>query len=132
MKKALVVLIVFLVTLGSAAIACTILGVGKDAMVNGSTIITHNDDSTSADFRLWIIPAMDWPEGSMRDIVLDSHNYIDYGNYPDVNVGTKGTLIGQIPQVPHTYQYFHSRYSFMNEKGVAISESTFSIDTSTD
>ncbi|HOI35630.1 MAG TPA: C69 family dipeptidase, partial [Mesotoga infera] len=82
MKKALVILIVFLVTLGSAAIACTILGVGKDAMVNGSTIITHNDDSTSADFRLWIIPAMDWPEGSMRDIVLDSHNYIDYGNYP--------------------------------------------------
>ena len=132
MKKALIVLVVMLISFGAAAIACTILGVGKDAMVNGSTIITHNDDSTVADFRLWIIPAMDWPEGSMRDIVLNSHNYIDYGNYPNVDIGTKGTLIGQIPQVPHTYAYFHSRYSFMNEKGVAISESTFGIDTSTD
>ena len=112
MKKALIVLVVMLISFGAAAIACTIVGVAKDAMVNGSTIITHNDDSTSADFRLWIIPAMDWPEGSMRDIVLNSHNYIDYGNYPNVDIGTKGTLIAQIPQVPtHTLTSIRDTHS---------------------
>jgi len=35
--------------------------------------------------------------------------------------------MGQMPQVNHTYAYFHSRYSFMNEMGVAMGESTFSI-----
>jgi dipeptidase len=115
---------VFLFLLSSTAFTCTIFAVGKDAMADGSTVITHNDDSSVADFRLWIIPAMDWPEGSMRDIVLNSHNYIDYGNYPYVDVGSKGVVVGQIPQVPHTYQYFHSRYSFINEMGVAMGETT--------
>jgi dipeptidase len=32
--------------------------------------------------------------------------------------------VGQIPQVEHTYQYLHSRYSFINEMGVAMGEST--------
>ena len=112
------------ITLSGLALACTIFGVGKDAMADGSTVITHNDDSTSADFRLWIIPAMDWPEGSMRDIVINSHNYIDYGDYPNVEIGDRGVLVGQIPQVEHTYAYFHSRYSFINEMGVAMVEST--------
>jgi dipeptidase len=124
--KVLMLLTVFLFLLGGTALTCTIIAVGKDAMADGSTVITHNDDSSVADFRLWIIPAMDWPEGSMRDIVVDSHNYIDYGNYPNVDIGNKGILVGQIPQVPHTYRYFHSRYSFINEMGVAMGESTSS------
>jgi dipeptidase len=90
-------------------------------------MITHNDDSSSADYRLWIIPALDWPEGSMRDIVLDGHNYIDYSNWPEVDYGDKAMVMGQTPQVEHTYAYFHSRYSFMNEMGVAMGESTFSV-----
>lgn len=113
--KAFLVLVILLVFLSSTALTCTILAVGKDASVDGSTIVTHNDDSSSADFRLWIIPAIDWPEGSMRDIVIDSHNYIDYGDFPFVDVGDKGVVVGQIPQVEHTYQYFHSRYSFIKE-----------------
>jgi dipeptidase len=124
--KVLMLLTVFLFLLGGTALTCTIIAVGKDAMADGSTVITHNDDSSVADFRLWIIPAMDWPEGSMRDIVVDSQNYIDYGNYPNVDIGNKGILVGQIPQVPHTYRYFHSRYSFINEMGVAMGESTSS------
>ena len=112
--------------------ACTIVAVGKDASTDGSTMITHNDDSTSADFRLWIIPERDWEEGDMRDIVLDSHNYGDFSNYPDEKDYGKGVKVGEIPQVDHTYRYFHSRYSFMNEKGVAMGESTFWIDSSTE
>ena len=51
--------------------ACTNFLVTKGASTDGSTMITHNDDSTSADFRLWIIPEKDWPEGATRDIVID-------------------------------------------------------------
>ena len=114
---------------------CTAIAVGKKASTDGSAMITHNDDSSVADFRLWIIPARDWPKGSMRDIVLYSHDYVDYGVYPPVypeNPPFGGAeIVGQMPQVPHTYAYFHSRYSFMNEKGVAMGETTMGIDTST-
>jgi len=47
----------------------------------------------------------------------------DYGN---------GMLVSEIPQASETYAYFHSRYSFINEKGVAMGESTFNFDQSTD
>ena len=118
--------------------SCTAIAAGRNATVDGSTIITHNDDSSIADFRLWIIPEADWPEGSTRDIVVHSHDYVDYGQYPPVYPeecpsGPPGaTIVGSMPQVPHTYRYFHSRYSFMNEKGVAMGETTITIDTSTD
>jgi len=133
-KNGMVILLVAAVFLMQAPrmFACTILGVGADATVDGSTIVTHNDDSTSADFRLWIIPAQKWPEGSMRDLVIDSHNYADYGNYPKIKDYGNGVLVSQIPQAPQTYAYFHSRYSFINEKGVAMGESTFNFDRSTD
>src|SRR5665648_26614 len=110
---------------------CTIIAVGKDASVNGTAMITHNDDSSGADFRLWIIPALDWPEGSMRDIVVDSHNFIDFGNWPkvDYTVNDSVAVVDQFPQVAHTYRYLHSRYSFMNEMGVAMGESTFGVGT---
>lgn len=104
------------VLLSSAALACTVVAVGKDASVDGSAMITHNDDSRVANTRLFIVPEADWPEGSMRSVVKDAHGYEG-----------DGQVIGEIPQVPHTFRYFFSRYSFMNEKGVAIAESTNSV-----
>lgn len=100
--------------------ACTILGIGKRAMADGSTVITHNDDSTVANFPLRIVPAQDWPDGATRKIVANAHT-LEGGN-----------VLGSMPQVRHTYRHLSSRYSFMNEKGVAIAESTFSIDTTTE
>ena len=44
------------ILLSSAALACTVLAVGKDATVDGSAMITHNDDSRVANSRLFIIP----------------------------------------------------------------------------
>jgi dipeptidase len=115
---------------------CTAIAVGKAVSTDGSAMITHNDDSSVADFRLWIIPAKDWPEGSTRDIVIHSHDYVDYGVYPPIYPEHPpfggAEIVGVMPQVPHTYAYFHSRYSFMNEKGVAMGETTMGIDASTD
>ncbi|HPW02332.1 MAG TPA: hypothetical protein PLQ30_07510, partial [Rectinema sp.] len=80
MKKFVVLLMIALFVFSAqSSFACTIVGVGADATVDRSTIVTHNDDSTSADFRLWIIPGQEWPEGSTRDLVIDSHNYGDFG-----------------------------------------------------
>ncbi len=131
MKRLCTALALAAVTLFAGAIdasACTIIAVGTEASADGSTIVTHNDDSSGADFRLWITPGQKWPEGAERDIVVDSHNYGDYGNYPKVKDYGNGMLVGTTPQVRQTYSYFHSRYSFMNEKGVSMGEATFRYD----
>lgn len=128
MKKFLTVLAMALVLVmcAQSALACTIVSVGKDATTDGSTISTHNDDSTSADFRLWIIPSMEGGEGKTRDLVVDSHNYGDFGDYPNTKDYGNGFAAAEIDQPEDTYAYFHSRYSFINEKGVAMGEATFS------
>ncbi|MGE5199137.1 MAG: hypothetical protein ACM3H9_05825, partial [Rhodospirillaceae bacterium] len=79
---------------GPALDACTILGVGRKATVDGSGVITHNDDSSVADFPLRIVPAADWPEGAKRKIVANAHTR------------EGGNVLGDLPQVPHTYRYF--------------------------
>ncbi|MBQ0070981.1 MAG: C69 family dipeptidase [Spirochaetales bacterium] len=112
--------------------ACTIFLVGKDATTDGSTIASHNDDSSGADYRLWIIPGGEHAEGDMRDLVMDSHNYGDFTNYPEVKDYGNGTIISQIPEAAETYNYLHSRYSFINAKGVAMGESTMSVSRTTD
>lgn len=117
---ACVLVVAVVLRLGPVLDACTILGVGRRATADGSAVITHNDDSTVANFPLRIVPAQDWPEGATRKIVANAHT-LEGGN-----------VLGTMPQVRHTYRYFASRYSFMNEKGVAIAESTFGIDTSTE
>ena len=117
-----------MVLFAQSALACTIVSVGKDATVDGSTISTHNDDSTGADFRLWIIPSMEGGEGIKRDLVVDSHNYGDFSDYPNTKDYGNGFAVTEIDQPEDTYAYFHSRYSFINEKGVAMGEATFSCD----
>lgn len=122
----LLVLAAFCLT-ASQVFACTIVGVGKEATVDGSTIVTHNDDSSGADYRTWIIPGGEWEEGAMRNIAVNSHAYGDFSNFPEVEDYGKGYIAGQTPQAAKTYAYFHSRYSYMNEVGVAMGEATNSL-----
>lgn len=124
-----VIFLLLVTTLSFAYDGCTCIAVGKDASIDGSTMITHNDDSGVGDVRLWAIPAADWPEGSTKEILVDGHSYGDYGRWPYANFPAKelygtGFVLGEMPQVPHTYRYFHSRYSFANEKGVCMGETT--------
>lgn len=119
---AAVLMIIALFT--QSAVACTIMGVGKDATVDGSTIVTHTDDTTSDDFRTWIIPRMEGGEGITRDIVMNGHSYGDWGDYPNTKDYGGGMVMGEMPQPEDTNQYIHSNYSFINEYGVAMGEST--------
>ena len=41
---------------------CTSIGVGPKAMIDGSTVTTHNNDCQECDFRITHVPAMDWPK----------------------------------------------------------------------
>ena len=117
--RKLVCLIVAIATLSSAiyANACTTIAVGKDASVDGSTMIAHSVDGWY-DERIEVVPGGTHEPGEMVDIYRDPCQ----DGYRPVE------LVGQVPQVEETYTYFDTGYPFMNEKGVTIGEHTWSGD----
>lgn len=87
------------------AYACTNFLVGKDASVDGSTMISYAADSYGMFGFLHFAPAQDWPEGAMREV-------------KDWDTGRPQ---GSIPQVAHTYAVVGN----MNEHQVTIGETTW-------
>jgi hypothetical protein len=85
--------------------ACTNFLITKGATADGSVIVTYAADSHTLFGELYFWPARDWPEGSKIDIYE-----WDTGKY-----------LGQIDQVPHTYQVVGN----MNEHQVIIGETTY-------
>ncbi len=125
-KKVLTIsLVIMLVALQSVA-ACTIFAVGKDATVDGSTLTSHTCDSNGDDLRLWLIPSM--PAGFERDVVVNGRQGADYSQFPEVaDYGTGGMVLDYFTQTKNTNQYVHGMYSFINDKGLAMGESTCSL-----
>jgi len=93
---------------------CTTVSVGKNASADGTTIISYNCDCGGCQFEAKIVPAKDWEEG--ETIQITGH----------------GKVLGEIPQVPHTFQYLKAVLGVINEKGVAVGETTCPIDTITE
>lgn len=88
-----------------AADACTSLIAARGATDSGSTMITYAADSHTLYGELYSSPAADHAPGTMRPVVdWDSQR-----------------LLGEIPQVAHTYATIGN----MNEHGLTISESTW-------
>lgn len=98
---------------------CTSITAGKNATVDGSVITSHTDDSHRTRSWIDITPAMDHPEGSMVNMykraACDTFAMPTYAHHK----------IGEIPQVKHTFQYVNTAYPSLNEKQLAIGESTF-------
>lgn len=122
-----------LLVLLPVARACTLIAVGRNATVDGSTLVAHTDDAGfgTADLRMVRVPAQDHEEGAMR------HVYNLQPGYPRLVTLQRGTEykpkndeeqlmvpLGEIPQVSHTYGYFDQDYGFMNEVQLSIGEST--------
>ena len=129
MKKFLTVALVALFIAAQSLAACTIFAVGKDATVDGSTMTSHTCDSNGDDLRMWLIPSME--AGYERDVVLSGRKNADYGNFPEVkDYGTNGLVLGTYKFEEDTNQYLHAMYSIINEKGLAMGESTCSRDRS--
>lgn len=122
-KKVLtIMLVVMLVALQSIA-ACTVFAVGKYATVDGSTITSHTCDSNGDDLRLWLIPSM--AAGTERDVVVNGRKGADYSKFPTVkDYGINGMVLNTYIQTKDTNQYLHGMYSFINDKGLAMGEST--------
>lgn len=130
MKYLTIALVIAMVAVQSVA-ACTIFAVGKNASVDGSTMTSHTCDSTSDDLRLWLIPSME--AGTERDVVLNGRAGADYGQFPEVkDYGTNGMVLGSYTFENPSNQYIHAMYSFINDKGLAMGESTCSMDSSTE
>lgn len=121
-----IALLIALVAIESVA-ACTIFAVGKGASADGSTMTSHTCDSNSDDLRLWVIPSME--AGTERDIVVDGRKDADYSQFPEVrDYGSRGLAVSSYTIEEPTNQYLHGMYSFINDKGLAMGESTCSPD----
>lgn len=131
MKKILMIIAVCALVALQSIGACTIFAVGKKATVDGSTMTSHTCDSTSDDLRMWLIPSM--KAGTERDIVLDSRVNADYGAFPEVkDYGDRGIEFGSYTFEKDSNQYLHAMYSFINDKGLAMGESTCARDGNSD
>ena len=105
MKKIVVIIAALLLTAGFQAMACTNFIITKGASKDGSVMVSYAADSHTLYGELYYRPAADSPLGSVMDVIeWDS-----------------GKLLGQIPQVPHTYSVVGN----MNEHQLCIGETTY-------
>ena len=98
---------------------CTSIMVGCKASTDGSVITSHTCDSI---YRTWVTmePAADHKPGTMHKVYKGTM----HTETPKSMEGM--TLAGEIPEAPHTYAYMNTAYPCLNEKQLAIGESTFS------
>lgn len=98
---------------------CTSIMVGSKASADGSVMTSHTCDSR---YRTWITmePAADHDAGAMHKVYKGTMHTETPKSMENV------TLAGEIPEVAHTYAYMNTAYPCMNEKQLAIGESTFS------
>ncbi|MBS3819247.1 C69 family dipeptidase [bacterium] len=95
--------------------SCTSITVTKEASVDGSVMTTHSCDG-GYEFRLHIVPGETHKSGEMRPV------YKGGGHGAERDQAVK---VGEIPEVKKTYSRFDIAYPFMNEKQLAIGETTF-------
>lgn len=100
---------------------CTTFMIGKDASVDGSTMLTIHQDTPTYDPRLTFIPAKDHAPGTMKrlyDYPQYERWWDGYGNWIDAEGEDK--LAAIIPEVPHTNAYMRGLFGVMNEYQVSM------------
>ena len=98
--------------------SCTSIMVGKRASTEGSVITSHTCDGR---YRTWMTvePAQDYRQGSLHTVRKGTM----HTTFRDDTTGVR--VAGTIPQVSHTYAYLNTAYPCLNEKQLAIGETTF-------
>ena len=97
--------------------SCTSILVGREASADGSVMTSHTCDSW---YRTWMTmtPARDYERDTITAI---------YDGRMHTQAATDSTKLyrrGIIPQVRHTYRYLDTAYPCLNEKQVAMGETT--------
>ena len=102
---------------GQRRMSCTSIMVGKRASTDGSVMTSHTCDSW---YRTWMTMT------AARDFERDTITAIYSGRMHTQSAGdsTKLYVKGTIPQVRHTYRYLDTAYPCMNEKQLAMGETT--------
>ena len=102
--------------------ACTVIGAGRLATIDGSVILSHSD--CCSECRVHVIPARTCAKGESAPVHWGMVYFGPKDDRAGKPLGDYGQVIGRIPQVEKTYAYFHTGYSQMNERQLAIGEST--------
>ncbi|MDY6294241.1 MAG: C69 family dipeptidase [Bacteroidales bacterium] len=102
---------------GQRRLSCTSIMVGKRASTDGSVMTSHTCDSW---YRTWMTMT------AARDFAHDTITAIYSGRMhtQSASDSTKLYVKGTIPQVRHTYRYLDTAYPCMNEKQLAMGETT--------
>ncbi|MCQ2271082.1 MAG: C69 family dipeptidase [Bacteroidales bacterium] len=98
---------------------CTSIMVGRKASADGSVITSHTCDSK---YRTWLRmePAADHKDD-------ETHKVYKGSMHTETPNSMEGMVLkGEIPEVSHTFAYLNTAYPCMNEKQLAMGESTFS------
>jgi len=120
------------------ALACTGIGIGKDASSTGFPMITHSEDGEFVapnDVRLIRVPRRKWPIGSLRPLYHWQFGYpriVSAQHSPEMApVGDQKETepLAHIPQVPETWAYWDTEYGVQNEWGVAMGGGTCTAKT---
>ena len=98
---------------------CTTITVGKLASFDGSVMTSHTDDSHRTRSWMDIVPSMYHKDNEF--VIMYDREKDDSQKMP----AYKHVTVGQIPQVEQTYGFINSAYPCINEKQVAIGETTF-------
>ena len=104
---------------GQQRMSCTSIMVGRKASADGSVMTSHTCDSW---YRTWmqIVPARDYERDTVTAI------YEGRMHTQSAQDSTKLYRRGVIPQVRHTFRYLDTAYPCLNEKQLAIGETTVS------
>jgi dipeptidase len=97
---------------------CTSIMAGKKATVDGSVITAHACDGN---YRTWvnIVPPRKHQKGETNKIYYG-------GMHTETSWDLRGLVLkGEIPEVEETYAFLNTAYPCMNEKQLAIGETTF-------
>lgn len=99
--------------------SCTSIMVGRKASTNGAVITSHTCDGN---YRAWmeIAPGATYEEGATMEIFKNRLHS------ESVNGRSGMTLKGVIPQVAQTYAFLDTAYPCLNEKKLAMGETTIS------
>ncbi|MDT8402327.1 MAG: C69 family dipeptidase [Bacteroidales bacterium] len=98
--------------------SCTSIMVGKKASTDGSVITSHTCD---AYYRTWLefVPAEEHEPGTMHPVRWGTMH--TSSRWSEENIEVKG----EIPEAEKTFGYLNTAYPCLNEKQLAIGETTF-------
>lgn len=126
-------LLILLLTFASLANACTTFVVTKEASADGSVFLGHTNDGFGSGLvykrirddmvSLRHVPAKDYPDGAMRTVVYDPNSGGEFLGEASSS-GSETIVIGEIPQVNHTYAYITGSYGIINEHQLMTGECT--------